>query len=873
MAPTVVSTLLSSLNPAQLKGKLVYFEILAGPGSGKTKVLTSRVAHLILHHAIPPSSICAVTFTNKAANEMRERLVRLIGEQRTSQIKLGTFHALCAFFLRKYANVISLERNFTVCDAEESKKIIAGLLKPFKDELEAGDINLKESTVSSMISRAKARGLDAAAMTAECNASRSMVPSTSDQINAVVSSVYTSYESALRQTNSLDFDDLLLFGVKLFRSHRKAVEWCKHVLVDEFQDTNITQYELMHQLAVHKSITVVGDPDQSIYGWRSAEVGNLARMRKDCPNTQDIFLEENYRSTGSILDASLAIVAQDQNRIRKTLFTSHPMGSTPVLRRSASEHAEAASIAAEVKQVVAYTGGLLGYGDFAILLRFTALSRALEGAFQKEGIPTRVLGGHKFFERLEIRDLLAYLQLIDNPEYDPAFLRAVNVPARGIGEKVDHLCSSDKFTPADALKTLDNLASRAQGNKSSMLKVVERICDNRIPDIKPPIKRKLADFVKAMQKLRKLASEGKSPPDLLRELLRCIDYQQHLKKTQSDWDTRWENVEELITFASEVRTDEIQDDDGTRERQTPLRLFLQASMLSSEGDNQNEASNKDKVTIATCHAAKGLEWPVVFIPAVEAGTFPFYRTEDMEEERRLLYVACTRAQCLLYLSHAEKRMVAGETKNKALSPFLTTVKQENELLFTDIIPELKFLECRAMSRMLGRSEPSEKEVQSLVAQFEEKYGSRVRHDVTRHNGVTSSQEEPLGDLSHFTAGFVSSSKAMNHAQFAAQAPTPMTHLTPTNQSASPRYTVLDPISNTPAQNPPYQPTKKLPLQTVPPPFRESTEASVDKNQIAVVDNRREGNNPLTVVTAGVKRRLGMGRSVLSYTNKKFKPPS
>ncbi|KAF9445472.1 P-loop containing nucleoside triphosphate hydrolase protein [Macrolepiota fuliginosa MF-IS2] len=680
----------------------VPLQILAGPGSGKTKacVLISRIAHLILHYSVPPESICAVTFTNKAANEMRQRLNQLLGEQYTCQIKMGTFHALCALFLRKYANVIGLERNFTVCDSEESKKLVSGLLKLFKDDLATRDIILKESTVLSMISKAKARGLNATIMQKECKANKSPIPSTIDHINAVVSDIYESYEKTLRQTNSLDFDDLLLFGVKLFRNHSKAVDWCHHVLVDEFQDTNVTQYELMHELAVRKCVTVVGDPDQSIYGWRSAEVENLSRMQKDYPQTKEIFLEENYRSTGSILNASLAIVTQDKNRIQKSLFTSHPLGSVPVLHSSISEQDEATKIAIEIKRAIAYTGGLLNYGDFAILLRFTALSRTLEGALQKEGIRSRVLGGHKFFERLEIKDLLAYLQLIDNPEYDPAFLRIANVPSRGVGEK-----------------TLDELSAKARGKKLSMLAFIEKICDNHIPDIKPPIKRKLGDFVKVMLRLKRSASEGATPPELIRQLLQQIDYENHLKRTQTDWETRWENVQELITFSSEANaTDPSIVEEEEEERPTPLRLFLQASMLSSEGDSQNEENNKEKVTIVTCHAAKGLEWPVVFVPSVEDGTFPFYRTEDVEEERRLLYVACTRAQCLLYLSYAKKRKVAGETKNKVLSPFISTVKSESQPLFTDVMPQLDPAQCQELAHILGRPEPDHGEVQRQVAQ-------------------------------------------------------------------------------------------------------------------------------------------------------------
>ncbi|KAF7777665.1 hypothetical protein Agabi119p4_3737 [Agaricus bisporus var. burnettii] len=748
---SIGSDFLSSLNSAQLQAvqhsPSIPLQILAGPGSGKTKVLISRVAHLICHHDIAPSSICAVTFTNKAANEMRQRLTKLLGDEITSQIKMGTFHALCANFLRRYGNAIALERNFTVCDAEESKKLITEFFKPYKAGLAQTDSTLKESTILDKISKAKAKGFDAAAMREACNAARSLIPSITDQINSIVSDIYENYEKALNRSNSLDFDDLLLFGVKLFRNHPKAVDWCSHVLIDEFQDTNIIQYELMVELAVHKCITVVGDPDQSIYGWRSAEIGNLTRMQKDYPKTEQIFLEENYRSTGSILNASLAIVAQDKTRVQKSLFTSHPIGSTPVLRALQDEHDEARHIASEIKRVVAYTGSLLNYGDFAILLRFTALSRTLESALQKEGIPSRVLGGHKFFDRLEVKDLLAYLQLIDNSDYNPAFIRAVNVPSRGVGDK-----------------TLDGLSSVAQSKNLSTLALVQNICDNRIPDLKPPIKRKLGNFIKVIQKLKIFASEGMSPPDLLHQLLELVDYENHLKKTQKDWESRWENVKELITFASEVNTDSPplgEEELELVERPTPLRLFLQASMLSSEGDGDKE-NQKEKVTLVTCHAAKGLEWPVVFIPSVDDGIFPFYRTDDVEEERRLLYVACTRAQCLLYLTRTMKRKVAAETKKKYISPFVLAVQKQSPALFTDVPPGLDASQIHAMSHMLGRPEPDKEQIQKQIEEYRQRFPEQEYPGAATPSPDYRARTQDYNPLN--PPGFISSSQTLSQTQ-------------------------------------------------------------------------------------------------------------
>ncbi|KAF8806984.1 UvrD-helicase-domain-containing protein [Phlegmacium glaucopus] len=701
-------------------------QILAGPGSGKTKVLTSRIAYLILEHSIAPTSICAVTFTNKAATEMRERLTKLIGKEKTTALQMGTFHSLCARFLRKYYHSVKLEENFTICDAEETKKLTAALIKPYKEYLITHDIVFTEGAASSRISRAKAKGQSAKAFFQEMeqaerqrkNVARGRASESSDpeleskSLDRIVAEIYIGYEQVLKDNNALDFDDLLVYGVKLFTEHYETALWCKHILVDEFQDTNTMQYELMKAIGVRRCVTIVGDPDQSIYGWRSAEVINLTRMREDFPNTQQIFLEENYRSTASILRSCLAIVAEDKLRIPKSLHTSHPLGATPVLHESEDEKQEADFIAQEIKRCVANMGGVLRWGDFVVLLRFNALSRPIESALQKEGIPCRILGGHKFFERMEIKDLLAYLQLVDNASYNPAFIRAVKVPSRGTGDK-----------------TLVEIATQAEKLKISQLELVEKIHDNRISDIKPPIKRKLASFVQAIRKLRSLDKDDTQPSELIRNLLDLINYESHLRKTQADWETRWENVKELITFASEVEAgapaslpvdlaNETSDKDVTAgKRDSLLRQFLQASSLSSEGDNQTEEESKDKVTLSTCHAAKGLEWPVVMIPSVDQGTFPFYRSEDIEEERRLLYVASTRAQSLLYVLYSRKRQVAGQTKFKTLSEFISAVREKDDGLFSYDVPQFSPDDRAVISHVLSRPFPDEEEVQRRILEL------------------------------------------------------------------------------------------------------------------------------------------------------------
>ncbi|RDB25802.1 ATP-dependent DNA helicase PcrA [Hypsizygus marmoreus] len=888
---TSSESFLAGLNPAQLKAVQhppeVPVQILAGPGSGKTKVLTSRIAHLILTHSISPSSICAVTFTNKAANEMRERLIKLIGKQRTTEMKMGTFHSLCALFLRKYGTLAGLEGNFTICDADECKKTISTILKTHKAFLEEKNISLKEGTVLSMISKAKAKGQSATDYSSELqsksrDAKKAKATAvTPNDIEYLVAQVYEDYERTLRRNNSLDFDDLLLYGVKLFRKHKHTVAWCKHVLVDEFQDTNITQYELMSALALNRCVTVVGDPDQSIYGWRSAEVENLAKMRKDFCGTEQIFLEQNYRSTASILRTSLAVVAQDKARIQKTLHTAHPIGTTPVLRSLPTEYAEAAFIAVEIKRLVAHMGGVLRWGDFGVLLRFNALSRAIESALQREGIPSRVLGGHKFFERLEIKNLLAYLQLIDNTNFDPALVRAANVPSRGIGEK-----------------TLLEIAARAEKTKVSQLTVIEGICDGRLPDIKPTAKRKLVPFVKTVRALRDLANQGTSPANLIRRLIDLVDFESHLRKTQPDWESRWENVQELITFASEFDTDipyaepsTEENSDTTTAKDTPLRLFLQASMLSSEGDNQSEEDSKEKVTISTCHAAKGLEWPVVIIPAVEQGTFPFYRSEDIEEERRLLYVACTRAQGLLYLSHVEKRKVAGDTKSKELSEFISVITKQNPTLFTSWQPDLSPVDRRVISTVLNRPNPDESEVSRRIAEFDRVMRNHVMnyhqppapqalsHPVVAHPGADINFIPSRNMLS---TGLPANNIGISQPQPHRSAPivtlpsvTPLYHPTiastrTTVTLSKPTSFTLTPGSSTTLLNTRHMPPRNenIPPQTRPFQTIHSPTSSTETPCQASSINEHVTNG----TSLGTKRRLGMGRGAVGYANKKFKPP-
>ncbi|KAF8746922.1 UvrD-like helicase C-terminal domain, partial [Rhizoctonia solani] len=826
---------LQNLNEAQYRAVTSTpagaLQILAGPGSGKTRVLTCRVANLIIGHEIPAPSICAVTFTNKAAAEMRVRLTRLVGPSETSRLVIGTFHAICANYLRKYGTAIGLATNFSICDSDESKKTISTLLQKYTSEIESIGLDLKEPIVRAMISKAKATGQTPQEMLRIASS-----VSTQDKIQAAVALIYEEYDAVLRAANALDFDDLLVMGLKVLKAAPRAIAKLRHVLVDEFQDTNTMQYELMRVLAdaCGRCVSVVGDPDQSIYGWRSADVTNLSRMRKDFPGTNTIYLEENYH----------------KQRVQKSLFTSHAHGPTPLLREFGSATEEASFLARELRRVVASSGGMIGYGDCAVLLRFNALSRVIESALQQESVPSRVLGGHKFFERAEVKDLLVYLQLADNPAFTPAFVRAVNVPKRGVGEK-----------------SVAEIVSRASSEKTSAFNVIERICDGMAPDIKPPIKRKVSELVRLIRQLRKWASEGVLAADLIRRTVDDTGYEAHLQRTQPDWETRWENVQELINFAAGVELPEPEvlnsedegdnlehdvgaypseseelaagsttletmssskpgstkglaatnsqkqagkllarssgsqgrdtitmkqatlsswrsasrpnstlpqpqqpeslDDDvldltGTDDeeispeklidgdvptkkllqprrdnQQTPLRAFLQASLLSTDSETKEEES-KGKVTITTCHAAKGLEWPVVIVPAVEGGTYPFYRAEDVEEERSTI------ALCSMYPStsiavpyplelqngwrfvispytDANPSFVTsvnpGETRKTTLSEFVTSLAAPLKTLFQRNLPLLTKDELVVFGKILSRAVPSNEVIQKGLREF------------------------------------------------------------------------------------------------------------------------------------------------------------
>ncbi|KAL8281470.1 hypothetical protein RQP46_006154 [Phenoliferia psychrophenolica] len=725
-------------------------QILAGPGSGKTKVLTTRVAYLIQHYKIEPENIIVVTFTNKAANEMKERLKVLVGPVVVDRLVMGTFHSVCVRYLRRHSSLAGLESNFVITDRDDCLKTLQRLLKATPGPIAK---DLKHTTVCDVISKCKSQNQSPQAYRLSLEAVTD--PNARNRMD-VLADLYEQYQEELASANAVDFDDLLLLGLKLVQKNPKIMSKIRTVLIDEFQDTNNVQFALVKAMAkAQGSLTIVGDPDQSIYGWRFAEVENLDRMSRDFKPVTQIFLEQNYRSTGAILGAALAVVSQDTKRIKKSLKATHATGLSVVLHQAQNAPDEADFVARQIRHVVAHSGGLVDYGDVAVLLRYGALSRNIEVALQKAGIPSRMVGGHKFFERAEVKDMLSYLQLIDCPTYTPAFARVVNTPKRGIGEK-----------------TVRDILALAKLKKLTAFEVCVRIANGGgMTGVTTAQRKALKQFVKVILELRKEAEEGRSVPDLIESIVRRTAYLAHLERTYgSDLKERTENIKELQAYATTVDNEhpegltaredgevemeevviprdnddasgamgfpgpsqdeiEVEDDEdevlvmpvssqAPEEASNPLRTFLAVSMLATDTETETEDDAKArKVTLSTCHAAKGLEWPIVFVPACEDGTYPFFRStesNEVDEERRLLYVAITRAKILCTLSYSKVRMAGAETKEKLLSPFLVQPSTSYPTLFVPKLQTIGVKARRELAQVLGRPVPDETQTSIMI---------------------------------------------------------------------------------------------------------------------------------------------------------------
>ena len=645
MSRTAISPdVLASLNDAQREAVL-HFEgpilVLAGAGSGKTRVLTTRIARLIEHHGVDPRHILAVTFTNKAAGEMRERVARLLGEE-PEGMWAGTFHAIGARMLRREAPLVGRTASFTIYDEDDSLALVRRMM-------EQARISTKEWAPKAL--RAEISDAKNALVTPEEYAARALHP-----VERAAAVVYPLLERALRDANAADFDDLLVLLVRLLEQHAERLADYRRrfqfILVDEYQDTNRAQYRLISLLGgEHGNVLVVGDDDQSIYGWRGADIRNILDFEKDFPAARVVRLEENYRSTPQVLALANAVISANTSRRGKTLRATRGAGETVTLVGSLDERDEAEFVTTELLSRRA-ADETLALRDIAILYRTNAQSRALEDACRARAIPYRLVGAVRFYDRREIRDLVSYLKLIANPADDEAFRRAVAAPRRGLGES-----------------TIEQLAARARAAGIPLLAAAGRA--DLHDGLRPAQRQALIGFAALVTRFRARATDA-AVDELLLQLIEEIRFEDALRAEGKDGLDRLDNVRELLTGAAETVIDE-----GGELGLTPLDHFLQRAMLVTDFDRQDKTA--DAVTLMTLHNAKGLEFPLVFITGLEEGLFPLSRTHDapkeLEEERRLFYVGITRAKRKLFLSHARSRRRNGETMPSVPSSFLRGIPE------------------------------------------------------------------------------------------------------------------------------------------------------------------------------------------------------
>lgn len=612
--------------------------ILAGAGSGKTKVLTVRIAYL-LAQGVNPYEILAITFTNKAAKEMKSRVEGLVGDV-ANRIWLSTFHSFCAKFLRfELDNFLGYNSNFTIYDTSDSQVVIKAALKA----LNLDDKYYPVGAMISAISDAKNKLMFASDYRKQSR----------DFYQQKVADVYEYYERELRKNNALDFDDLLLIAVKLLQSNAAVLEKYskrfKYVMIDEYQDTNHAQYLLAYLLSSHwKNIAVVGDADQSIYAWRGADIQNILDFEKDYPNCTSIKLEQNYRSTKIILDAANAVIDNNEGRPEKNLWTDKVEGAKIQHFTAQSEHEEAAFIGDTIVKKHDIHG--VPYGDMAILYRTNAQSRVLEEALIKRALPYTMVGGTKFYDRKEIKDVLAYLRVLYNPFDDLSLLRIINVPKRSIGAT-----------------TVSKLQDYARENGTSLFMALTQL--HLVDTIKGKTKEKLEEFGILIFTLV-AEMDDKSVLDILEAILDRTGYLAQLEESTDPQDqARAENIGELLSVAKDF-----QDTNPTG----TVEDFLEQVALVNDVDSFEQ--EESKVTLMTLHAAKGLEFPIVFLGGLEEGLFPHSRTlmnpEEIEEERRLAYVGITRAETELYISNATTRTVFGRTSSYLPSRFIDEIPAE-----------------------------------------------------------------------------------------------------------------------------------------------------------------------------------------------------
>lgn len=600
--------------------------VLAGPGSGKTRVLTHRIAWVLSELQAPPWQVLAVTFTNKAARQMRERLTTMLGREATLDMSIGTFHATCARILRREAERAGLPHDYLIFDADDQLAVMKLVVK----ELGLDDKKYRPAALLNAVSQAKNELL-----------SPEQFPIRT-YYDEIVARAYVRYQAALRGSNALDFDDLLVEPVRLFRADAEVLEKyrrrCRYILVDEFQDTNLAQYVLLRLLTQeHRSLYAVADEDQSIYSWRGADYRNIRRLREDYPQLTQILLTENYRSTQVILDAAQAIIARNPDRTPKQLFTQKQGGASITLREAYDEQEEAAFVAREIRDLQRAGREL---NEIAVMYRTNAQSRALEETFIRENLPYRLIGGVRFYARKEIKDVLAYLRLAQNADDNISFQRVINVPARGIGAR-----------------TTATIAARGAQASVSYYQAARQLLQERA------LSGRAAQTVQRFLSLVEGWHEARADSTvvaLLDRVLADVEYQSFLRDGSDEGESRWENVLALRAVTAD-------------KPELTLMDFLTEVALVADVDDIDEQVRA--VTLLTLHSAKGLEYPVVFLTGVEEGLLPHSRSveaspEAVAEERRLFYVGITRAEERLYLSYAFRRNWYGNSDPTGPSRFL-----------------------------------------------------------------------------------------------------------------------------------------------------------------------------------------------------------
>jgi DNA helicase-2/ATP-dependent DNA helicase PcrA len=678
---------LAGLNPAQreaveaIKGPVL---ILAGPGSGKTRVITHRIAYLIKECGVSPRRIMAVTFTNKAAKEMTERLSKLASTA-VKELTMGTFHAICARILRQDGAAIGIDPHFVIYDDDDQ----ISLIKHGLQELNLDPKKNSPSAIQNKISFAKSQVI----------APQEYIAQGRSYFEEVVGRVYERYQQLLQQSSALDFDDLLMQTVQLLKTDNKVrsryQERYLHLLVDEFQDTNMVQYELIKLIGgKHRNICVVGDPDQSIYSWRSADLRNILGFEKDFPEAKIVLLEQNYRSTKTILDIATGIIAANQQRKPKDLWTDNEAGELATLVETYNEQEEAQFVVSEVDKLV--REGKFHAGDFAVMYRTNAQSRALEEAFVRYGLAYKLVAGTRFYERKEVRDIIAYLRYIQNPNDSVSLQRIINVPGRGIGQR-----------------TLSELSTWAKSLGVSESETLQMLAEGKLE--KPPfnsrITQSLIAFVSMMTEFR-TKSRKINLVELFDQVTEQSGYQKYLSEDK-DGEERWENILELRTVAQTYR--DLPPPDG-------LAAFLEGVTLVADVDSLD--GSVDAVTLITLHQAKGLEFPVVFIVGMEEGVLPHIRSFDdpaqMEEERRLCYVGVTRAKRKVYLIRAFRRNLMGGSLVNEPSRFLADIPRQLITTTGSLANEESIANAVSSWNKTAVFTPS-----TEIAQF--KAGDRVRH--------------------------------------------------------------------------------------------------------------------------------------------------